>query len=121
MSLGKRTTTTPGGGITTTTLQGTRRSHKGATGTFYKLFQFTASCGTSCDYGWLELSQSLSDTNGPDVQVLGIAYDDSGAPIAAGDTGAAPEPSSMALTGFAALALGASGLRRWRAARKRTA
>jgi hypothetical protein len=48
----------------------------------------------------------------------GWAYDDSGDQIAAGDTGGVPEPSTMALAGLGALALGAAGLRRWRAARK---
>jgi hypothetical protein len=55
---------------------------------------------------------------GPKVTVEGFALDTSGALIKAGDTGAVPEPSTMALTGLAALALGATGLRRWRAARK---
>jgi len=115
---------TPNGGSSGggTPIYRTYKSHTGANGTFYKLFRFNASCGTGCsshlDYGWLKLDQALSDTSGPDLLVLGMAYDDSGAPIKAGDTGAAPEPSTMALAGFAALALGASGLRRWRAARK---
>jgi hypothetical protein len=58
-----------------------------------------------------------SPTLGPRVTVEGLALDTSGAFIKAGDTGV-PEPSTMALTGLAALALGATGLRRWRAARK---
>lgn len=74
-------------------------------------------------YGWMELSSSVSDGSGPLVTVEGWAYDDSGNPIAAGDTGegSAPEPSTMAMTSLGALALGATGLRRWRAARKLTA
>jgi hypothetical protein len=81
----------------------------------YALFQFQL--GGNPFYGWLELSSSVSATSGPDVTLEGIAIDASGAQIAAGDTGI-PEPSTMALTGLAALALGAAGLRRWRAARK---
>jgi hypothetical protein len=54
----------------------------------------------------------------PDVTLIDWAYDTSGAQIPAGDTGT-PEPSTLALSGLAALALGAKGLRRWRAARSR--
>jgi hypothetical protein len=84
----------------------------------YALFQFQA--GGNTLYGWLELSSSVSAFSGPDVTLEGLAVDISGAQILSGDTGT-PEPSTMALTGLAALALGAAGLRRWRAARKRAA
>jgi hypothetical protein len=92
--------------------------HVNGNGSFtdgYALFTFQNSGKTL--YGWLELSNSVSTTSGPDVTLVGVAYDSSGNPIAAGDTGT-PEPSTMALTGLAALALGAAGLRRWRGARK---
>jgi hypothetical protein len=51
------------------------------------------------------------------VTLVDYAYDASGAQIPAGDTGV-PEPSTLDLTGLAALALGAKGVRAWRAARK---
>ena len=49
---------------------------------------------------------------------FGWAYDTSGAQIPAGDMGT-PEPSTFALSGLAALALGAKGLRARREARKK--
>jgi hypothetical protein len=51
-----------------------------------------------------------------DVTLVDYAYDKSGNQIPAGDTGV-PEPSTFVLTGVAALALGAKGLRAWRLAR----
>ena len=85
----------------------------------YALFRFSAAGGY--DYGWLELSSVVSPRSGPLVTVEGWAYDDTlNEPIPAGDTGV-PEPSTMALTGLAALAVGAAGLRRWRVARKAAA
>jgi len=84
----------------------------------YALFRFRGTSSAPWEYGWLQLSHSISNTTGPDVTLEGWAYDDTGAPIAAGDTGGVPEPSTMALAGLGALALGAAGLRRWRAARK---
>ncbi len=88
----------------------------------YALFRFPV--GAGYDYGWIELSGFVSNGQGPDnslgprLTVESWAYDTSGAPIHAGDTGSAvPEPGSFALTGLAALSLGAAGMRRWRAAR----
>lgn len=89
----------------------------------YSLFRFNTATGQT-DYGWIQLSYSVtkgfgSDPNlGPNLIISGYAFDDSGALLPAGDTGAAtPEPSTMALTGLGALALGAVGLRRWRKSR----
>ena len=97
-------------------------------GDFYLLFQFNPT-GSQVDYGWLHLfgppvtADVCGCALGPDVVAVDMAFDDSGALIAAGDTGAAstPEPATMFPTAFAALALGATGVRRWRASRKKAA
>lgn len=93
----------------------TRRTDFNATDR-YLMFQFTGGNLTSPLYGWAQLRV----TGGFDdmgVTVIDWAYDSSGVQIPAGDTGT-PEPSTLVLTGLAALALGAKGLRSWRAARK---
>ncbi len=89
----------------------------------YALFRFNPGAGML--YGWVELSGSVTAANsslpsfGPSLTIEGWAYDTTGAPIHAGDTGSAvPEPGTFAGTGLAALALGAAGMRRWRAARR---
>lgn len=80
----------------------------------YMMFAFTA--GNKFDYGWAQLDV-ITSGRGANVTLVDYAYDTSGAQIPAGDTGM-PEPSTFVLTGLAALALGAKGLRAWRAARK---
>jgi hypothetical protein len=88
----------------------------GAT-TGYALFKFDdPACGGGSCYGWVQM-QVAFQPNGPNVDILGWAYDTSGNPLPAG-TGAVPEPSTMAMTGLAALVLGAKGVRQWRRARK---
>ena len=88
----------------------------------YMLFEFQTS-GVN-HFGWAEVTLQLvnadsSDTaDGPNLTVIGYAYDSSGAVIPAGDTGSTPEPSSLAESGLAALVLGAEGLRRWRKVRR---
>ena len=92
----------------------------------YALFQFNN--GQNTLYGWVQLSYAVSASFGPDPQfgpdltIHSWAYDDTGASIAAGDTGQngaqTPEPGTMASTGLAAVALGAAGLRQWRKTRK---
>ena len=82
----------------------------------YLLFEFTGGKLPNTMYGWAELTVRGSDTT-----LVEWAYDTSGAKIPAGDTGrpepTAPEPSTFVLTGLAAVALGARGMRAWRAAR----
>jgi len=94
-------------------------------GDFYLLFQFNPT-GSQTDYGWLHLF--APPVNGcvrcePDIVAVDMAWDDTGAFIAAGDTGSSstPEPATAIPTGIAALALGANGVRRWRASRKKAA
>ena len=119
---------TAGGGTGTAVRLGVRSassSFRGTNGDFYKLFAFTPSGSTAPDYGWIALHQIVTATVGPDVDILGIAWDNTGAQIAAGDTGVVaaptPEPSTAALGSLAALALGATGLRRWRQVRRQQA
>jgi hypothetical protein len=90
----------------------------------FALFSFYNSSQSATDYGWAELSLSaFNNFDGTVTETLTIdnyAYDDSGARIAAGDVGSVPEPGTMGSMAFGALALGAVGLRRWRAARQKT-
>jgi hypothetical protein len=91
------------------------KSHSGnwpATGTRFAGIELS-----NGDFGWLEIS--LHSTKGiPDsATLLAWAYNDSGAPIHAGDTGV-PEPSSLAL---ALLATGSAGVLAWRRRRNAAA
>jgi hypothetical protein len=83
----------------------------------YLLFRFTGGNLPDALYGWAQL-EAAQNTDGLAVTLVDWAYDTSGAQIPAGDTGTTPEPSTFALTGLAALALGAKGLRAWRSARR---
>jgi len=83
----------------------------------YLLFTFTGGQLPQTLYGWAQLRVRFGSPDNIDVTLVEWAYDTAGAQIPAGDTGT-PEPSTFALTGLAALALGAKGMRRWRAARK---
>jgi hypothetical protein len=72
--------------------------------------------GNALRYGWAQINLNIVGYNagGPTVTVLGYAYDNTGAKP---NMGAVPEPSTGALLALSALALGARGLRQWRAQR----
>jgi hypothetical protein len=84
-------------------------------GDFYMLFTFNPT-GSQDLYGWIHLNGHCNC--GLDTEVVAMAYEDSGAFI---EAGASPEPATAIPTGLAALALGATGLRRWRKSRKQAA
>jgi hypothetical protein len=86
----------------------------------FALFSFNNGTGGT-DFGWAELSlTAFNNFDGTVTETLTIenyAYDDSGALLPAGEV---PEPGTMGSMALGALALGAVGLRRWRAARQKT-
>ncbi len=101
-----------------TTLSGDWWAQGSTGGNVYAQFEFPY-LGNPV-YGWLEFSDSVNEGGGgggldpsgygPNVDLVAYGYD-------LPDQGT-PEPSTLGLSGLAALALGATGLRRWRAARK---
>jgi hypothetical protein len=88
----------------------------------YLLFQFTNLSTTQVNFGWIELTNATTGvTTGEQPQSLYSvtlgqwAYDDSGAPILAGqEVAPVPEPATATLAMGGALVAGAAGLRRWR-------
>jgi hypothetical protein len=84
----------------------------------YYLFSFLN--GTTTDYGWLQVSLTDNSFNNLTLVVTDYAWDNTGAKIPAGFTGAAPTPepaSVVTMLAGAALVAGAAGVRRWKAAR----
>jgi hypothetical protein len=89
----------------------------------YVAFRFQDStAGNATRYGWALLSMDVEPFSfpanlgtGPDVTLERWAFDTTGAKI---PMGAIPEPTSAAMVVFGALALGATGVRRWRAGKK---
>jgi hypothetical protein len=80
----------------------------------FVLFSFThPTCGGGSCYGWMDFDITM-EPEGPSVTLRSWAYSDTGEYLPAGTV---PEPSTFAMTGLAALALGAKGIRRWRAKR----
>jgi hypothetical protein len=64
-------------------------------------------------YGWAEITITANAGGYGTFTINDWAYEDTGAAITVGNTGAVPEPAETAI-GLGALALGAAGLRRWR-------
>ncbi|MGO4881110.1 MAG: hypothetical protein ACLP59_09850 [Bryobacteraceae bacterium] len=107
------------GGATSTTFSSTDR---------YLLFRFQGGALKHDMYGWARIRVSPGAVFAPQVNLVDWAYDPSGVHLPAGYHGNSGqvepedigtlEPSTLDATGLPALALGAPGLRRLRAARQ---
>lgn len=86
-----------------------------ANGTVLGFIGFQFDIGGNRHNGWLELQTIYNNYRPQTITVTRWAYEDTAdAAIQAGDTGAIPEPSTVALTGLALLALGINGIRRYK-------
>ena len=92
---------------------------------FYELFRFTNNGGVSFNYGWIQYDVIVTQANsnlasdGPNITIDRYAWNTTAnTTIAAGDTGATPEPATFPESALGALVLGAEGLRRWRKTRR---
>lgn len=89
-------------------------------GTEYLGIKFTNEPASfSINYGWIQLT--TGSTTGFPATIIGYAFDNTGAALTAGQTAAVPEPATTVVLGLGALALGASGVRRWRRGKSITA
>jgi len=85
---------------------------------------FKLASGANFNYGWIGVTLPSTDTSGQSLLINGWAYENTvNTAIAAGDVGtpgpsSVPDAPSAAVTGLAALSLGAAGLARRRANRQ---
>jgi hypothetical protein len=77
----------------------------------YVGFRFLNEATTLTSFGWVQVRLGASFTDSTRA-IVGYAYENSGGAILSGDTGAIPEPSTIALLGV--MAAGALGVRAWR-------
>jgi hypothetical protein len=71
--------------------------------------------GVNHDKGWIQVQVGPAQTPGLSLTIIDYAYNSSGGPINAGDTGSVPEPGTMALALMAAGAAGLASIRKARA------
>jgi hypothetical protein len=88
----------------------------------YLAFEFKDStqAGSPMRFGWVQVGLANSDLlsgEGPQVTIFGYAWDNTGAQVPMGQR-PVPEPGSMTLLAFGAMALGAKGVRKWRRGRE---
>lgn len=79
----------------------------------YYMFEFKDSTqGNAMRFGWLSVGlDNPGIGDGPDLAIIGYAYDTTGQMLGAGQV---PEPSAPALLALGALVFGSKGLRSWR-------
>jgi hypothetical protein len=100
------------------TYSATNWAAESAVGTFdgYVGFKFRPNSVSPFNYAWLQLSVTATGLgNPPSFTLVDWAYENSGAAIQAGNTGAIPEPSAVALV------MGAASLLAVRRRRRQTA
>ena len=84
----------------------------GTTG--YLGFRFTN--GATTEYGWAQITAQAPPTAANPTKILGLAYENTGAGILAGQTSAVPEPGTVGALAFGAVGAGVMAWRRRKAA-----
>lgn len=108
--LGSNVTVGPAGTFLQVSNGNTTSNFTTATGAAYLGVKFLNESTGAIDYGYVHLSTTTG--NGYPATILDYAYEDTGAAITTPN--AVPEPTSTAVATLGLLALGATGLRRWR-------